>query len=301
MGGYSFGAGVPTWNGIPMIGAFQKDFSGSTYFVDNNSGSDGNKGNSWEKPFKTLAKAIAISNINIAGSASRWARRNTIFYAADTETVTLVAFPNKCDVIGCGSYDANKMAGITGNHAPVNAANYGTRFFNVWFKAPAVASPIVALASSSSGIEFHGCMFDGTAGTVTTGITATVSPFLRVFGCEFMGAFATANISLASGALVKCEIIGNRMMGSADAGVLTNSGTTVSYGGWINNNYIRSAGICINDASSKFYIIGNRGISTASDGTAGAGNVVGNVKFGNDNVFSGNAKTFIWPAYAAMA
>ena len=301
MGGYSFGAGVPTWNGIPMIGAFQKDFSGSTYFVDNNSGSDGNKGDSWEKPFKTLAKAIAISNINIAGSANRWARRNTIFYAADTETVAIATLPNKCDVIGCGSYNANTMPGITGHHAPTAAGAQGTRFFNVWFQSTGVASPMWTLTSATAGLQFIGCMFDGVVGTVTTAITATTSTFLKVLGCYFQGAFATANISLATGALVECEIRGNTMYGSAGAGILINSGTTVSYGGLIKDNFIRCATICINDASGKFYIVGNRGISTADDGTAGAGNVVGNVKFGADNVFAGDDKTFIWPAYGAMA
>jgi hypothetical protein len=264
MGGYSFGRGVPTWNGIPMIGAFQKDFSGSTYFVDNNSGSDGNKGDSWEKPFKTLAKAIAISNIDIAGSASRWARRNTIFYAADTETASLVAFPNKCDVVGVGSYDANKMPGITGRHAPVNTGNYGTRFFNVWFKATAAAYPIVTLASTSSGIEFHDCTFDGSAGTVTLAINAVASPFLKVVGCNIFGGFATGYILLGTGESAGTVIEGNTMTGSSGYGVANVTGTTSSYASFVNRNTIVCAttGICIDDEANSstgiWYTVGNR-------------------------------------------
>lgn len=253
MGKYSFNKDLPTFNGIPMIGAFQKDFSGSTYFVDNNSGADGNSGKSWATPFKTLAKAIAVSNIDIARGSDRWARRNTIFYAADTETATLVAFPNKCDVIGVGSYDANTKPGITGNHAPVNAGNYGTRFYNVWFKSPAVASPIITLASSSSGIQFHGCTFDGSAGTVTRGLLATASPFLVVNGCDFFGTFATGYIGFGTGDTAGTVISNNTMHGSAGLGIATVTGTTSSYQTIVKENFISvtTTGITIDDEANS--------------------------------------------------
>ena len=140
MGYTNFPNGVTSF-GVPLPNMTQ-DISGSTFFVDNNSGSDSNDGSSFERAFKTFAKAVAVNNIDIARGSDRWARRNTIYYCADTETATIVAFPNKCDVIGVGSYDANSKPGITGNHAPVNTGNYGTRFINMWFKAPAVATGI---------------------------------------------------------------------------------------------------------------------------------------------------------------
>ena len=244
MGFTNFPNGVTSF-GIPLPSA-GRDISGSTYFVDNNSGLDSNDGSSWERAFKTLAKAVAISNIDIARGSDRWARRNTIYYCADTETADLVAFPNKCDVIGVGSYDANKKPGITGNHVPVNAGNYGTRFINVFFKAPADASPIVTLASTSSGIEFHDCVFDATA-TTTIGIQATASPFLKVINCRFQGAFVTSYLTFGTGEAGGTEIIGNRMCDAAAKGIITGSGTTSSWAMIVRDNYIEATTIIIDD------------------------------------------------------
>lgn len=269
MSSYKFGSGIPTWNGIPMIGGFRPDTSGSTYFVDNNSGiDDARYGKSWEKPYKTLAYAIGISNADIARGSDRWARRNTIYYCADTETADLVAFPNKCDVIGCGSYDANKKAGITGNHVPVNTGNYGSRFFNIWFKAPADASPVVTLASTSSGIEFYNCTFSATA-TTTIGIQATASPFLKIYGCRFEGAWVTAAISIAAGEAGSTEIVGNDILQSAAVGILINASTTSSWPSTIKDNLIQAGTITIDDNSDLFYITGNELISAAACGTVG--------------------------------
>ena len=248
--------------GVPIFGGSQ-DISGSTYFVDNNSGSDSNDGSSWEKAFKTFAKATTISNLDIARGSDRWARRNTIYYAADTETATLVAFPNKCDVIGVGSYDANKKPGITGIHAPVNAGNYGTRFCNILFKATATASPIITLASTSSGIEFHGCTFDGSAGTVTRAILATASPFLVVKNCDFFGTFATGYMAFGTGETAGTLIEGNNMHGSAGLGISTVTGTTSSYQTIIKGNFISvtSTGLIIDDDANGgagiLYVLNN--------------------------------------------
>ena len=288
MGLTNFPHGLTSF-GIPIYGNGGQDISGTTYFVDNNSGNDGNDGFTWDTAFKTFAKAVAISNIDIARGSDRWARRNTIYYCADTETATLVAFPNKCDVIGCGSYNANTRPGITGNHAPVNAGNYGTRFFNVWFQAPAVASPIITLAATTTGVQFIGCMFDGAVGTVTTAITNSLSTFMNVQGCIFQGGFATANISLATGALVQCNISDNTMYGSAGDGILVNASTTVAYGGTIQRNFIRATTVCINDASSKFWVTDNTCVTANAGGAAGAGGIVAGAKMMLRNRLSGSS------------
>lgn len=243
---------------------------GEIYYVENNAGSDNNDGKSWDTAFKTLAKAISTNNTNIALSSKTWAARNTIYYKADTETANLVAFPNKCDVIGVGSYDANDKPGITGRHVPVNTGNYGTRFINIWFKAIAHASPIVTLASTSSGIQFIGCTFDGSAGTVTLGILATASPFLKVIDCEFFGPFATGYISQGTGESAGTVIEGCRMGGSSGYGIKNVTGTTSSYPSYIKDNIIACAtsGICIDDDANSgagiWHTIGNRVMNAAT-------------------------------------
>ena len=242
-------------------------YGGMDYYVDNNYGSAGNDGLSWDTPKKTLATAITLSNANIAadarGRGRGWASRNRIFYRADTETADLVTFPNKCDVIGVGSYDANAKPGITGNHVPVNAGNYGTRFFNVHFKAPADASPIVTLASTSSGIQFVGCTLDATA-TTTIGIQATASPFLQVIDCDFRGAFVTSYITFGTGEAGATLIEGNRMCDAAAKGIITGSGTTSSWAMIVRNNYIEATTIIIDDDGDELWISRNDLITAAT-------------------------------------
>lgn len=247
---------------------------GMNYYVDNNYGSDGNDGLSWATPKKTLAAAVTLSNANIAADARGygrgWASRNRIFYKADTETAALVAFPNKCDVIGVGSYDANTKPGITGQHAPVNAGNYGTRFINVWFKSTAVAAPLITLASTTSGCQFINCTFDGNAGTVTLGIQQTASPFLRVINCDFFGAFATGYILQGTGESAGTWIEGCRMSGSSGYGIKNVTGTTTSYPSYIKDNIIACAtsGICLDDDANSgagiWHTIGNRVMNAAT-------------------------------------
>jgi len=124
MGRYVLGSGGPHWNGIPMIG-LQPDVSGETFFVDGSNGSDGYTGKSWSQPLKTLKKAISLSNISIAISPNR---RNTIFLVGNPIVEDLVVFPDKTDIIGCGSYMMSKHAGILGKHIPISGQ--GTRFYS---------------------------------------------------------------------------------------------------------------------------------------------------------------------------
>jgi hypothetical protein len=268
-------------NGIstPFVeggGGFKWDGSGTAYYVDNNYGNDGNVGDGWERPLKTLARAVVLSNLDIARGSDRWARRNAIFYVADYETATITTFPNKCDVIGCGSYDANDKAGIYGHHAPTTTGNQGTRFFNIWFKSTGAAAPIITLTSASSGVQFHNCTFT-TNGTTTIGIQATASPFLKVKGCRFEGAFATSNITFGTGEAGGTEIVGNTFVDSAAAGIVLGSGTTASWGMVIKENTICAGTLVIDDNSDSgtgiAYVTDNRLISLAASTTAYTENI----------------------------
>jgi hypothetical protein len=65
MGGYKFGKGIPSWNGVPMIGGVPVT-EGNYYFVDYGAGSDGNgtKSNSMTRAFKTIDKAVDVASSN---------------------------------------------------------------------------------------------------------------------------------------------------------------------------------------------------------------------------------------------
>lgn len=65
MSSYSFRNGMPTWNGVPMVGGFPMGLT-ECYFVDYGNGNDGvsKKSNSVSRPFKTIAKAEGLITTN---------------------------------------------------------------------------------------------------------------------------------------------------------------------------------------------------------------------------------------------
>jgi hypothetical protein len=242
---------------------------GGVYYVDGNVSATG--GGSPDHPYATLAEAITTSDAAIALAANRWwARRNRIYACGDTLTENLTKFPTKCDVIGCGSYDGNTRLGLSGRHVVAGEA-YGTRFYNVHFKALAHASPIITLTNSAGGVKTIGCGFDGTLGTMTSAILATASPFLEVVDCDFFGTFVTSYITFGAGQAGRTRIIGNRMMGVAAKGIVIPGTTTASWMPLIQDNTIVATGDPIEDASNLFYVVNNRlltdaNISTTTDG-----------------------------------
>lgn len=269
---------------------------GTVYYVEGNSGNDAHDGLSIDGAFKTLAKAIAVSNIDINRRA-RWARRNTIYLFADYTEESLTVFPNKCDIVGCGSYDANTMAGLYGHHVPANTGNYGTRFFNIWFKSTGAAAPIVTLASTSSGVQFIKNTFT-TNGTTTIGIQATASPFLKVLGNRFEGAFATSYMTFGTGEAGGTEIIGNRMLDAAASGIVAGSGMTSSWASVIDGNLISAAGMVINDDSNTtglFYVTNNSLISAANATTAFVAGIDINLARAANNFFTAADVATIYP------
>lgn len=256
------------------------------YFVDGNVSATG-QGNSWTSPYSTFAEASAASHASIALSANRaWAKRNVIWVAGDALTEDLVAFPQKTDVIGVGSYNANTMPGIVGYHAPVNTV-YGCRFFNIYFQGVATGSPLVTLTSASAGVEFHVCKFYAVA-TTTSGILATASPDLKVKDCVFEGAFATSYVSLGAGEAGATLIKGNLMGDGLAAGIVVDSGATFNRLGYIDKNIIRAVGLCIDENSDKMVVTNNMCLSdVASTTTATLAEVIdSNVAYSANNFIS---------------
>lgn len=244
---------------------------GGVYYVDGNVAATGN--GSPDHPYATLAEAITASNTSIALSANRWwARRNRIYVCGDALSENLTVFPTKCDVIGCGSYDGFTKAGLSGRHVPASES-YGTRWYNMHFKAVAHAFPIMTLAgaSSVSGTQFIGCTFDGTLGTMTSAILATAVPFLKVIDCDFTGTFVTSYITFGAGEAGGTQILDNRMLGTAAKGIVAPGTTTASWMPVIQGNTIMATGKPIEDAASVFFVVNNRlmtdiNIGTTTDG-----------------------------------
>lgn len=263
------------------------DPAGTVYFVDNNAGADTNNGLSWGSAYKTLAVALAASHANIAASSSGWAARNRIYYKADAETVTLTKGAQKTDVIGVGSYDHRPRAGIIGNHVLDSTSYMGMRWFNIHFKSPAGGGTIMTVPTQQSGIEFIDCMFDGNSTTpAVRAILATTTESLAVRYCTFQGAFSDAVIEIAGTENNGLMIVGNIIQGGQQGIDVKSTVTTSIRSGYILDNTINSVTECINEASGKIYVHGNRCVTLAAKGAAGAGAIVAGAKMMLDNRIS---------------
>lgn len=289
-----FVGGVSHYGRYVSIG----DGSGSTYFVDGNSGNDGNNGSSWEDAFKTVAAAITASDTDIGRGSDRWARRNTIFIAGDRFEEDLTTFPDKCDIIGVGSCDGFKRAIIRGTHAVTNGT--GTRLIGVGFDASSAAA-IVTLTGCSS-VEFIGCEFNATgSATATCAIDSTATIHLKIIDCEFFGAFSGDVIDIGAGAANGTRIVGNRIIGGADNGIVITGVATVtgSQRGLIADNYIDVADKVIDtQATSVFACINNICISGEA---LGAASYVIDLTYAAKNIITGNDISVGVPSYTTVA
>jgi len=262
----------------------------TVYYCEGNAGNDNNSGvGGWENAFKTLAVAFAASHADIASNKYGWAARNVILIRGDRFTETITVFPQKTDVIGLGSCDALKRAGIRGNHAPVNTY-YGTRFFNVEFE-PAASGDIMTLTASGSGAEFHNCQFIGVWGSYTapSAIDVTAHPQFAVENCVFLGGFSGDVIDVGAGDASGMRIVGNDIVGAADNGIVITGVATVAgfeSRGLIKENFIQAADKALDTrATSVYNVYGNRMISGEA---VGSSSYVIDLTFAVDNILTGN-------------
>jgi len=275
---------------------------GTSYYVDGNSGSDGANGKSWETAFKTLAVAFAASHADIARGSDRWARRNTIYIAGDSFEEDLVILPQKTDVIGVGSYNGHPGANILGNHAPVNSG-FGCRFYNVNFE-PVAITAIMTLTGACWGTEFHNCSFKANGTLIAaTAIDATACQWLKIIGCEFIGAFSGDVIDIGAGNIDGMIIRGNTIIGGANDGIVE-TGTAIIEGtrrGLIADNYIQvAARTIVTGATSVFDVINNRMISAAAITTPADVYVI-DLTFACGNLLTANDVGRMIPTWTSIA
>ncbi len=284
-------------SGIPFYGsAIQPDSSGSVYFVDGNSGSDGNTGKSWEDAFATLAKACTVSHADIARGSDRWARRNTIFVAGDALTEDLTALAQKTDIIGVGTCDGfGPGARIKGNHVIDSTSYAGCRLINLAFIDNDATGTILTIPTQQSGIQILGCDFlSGTATVI--GVLATASSDLIIKGCRFLGSwtssFSTAAISIGAGTGHRNYIEDNYIENThaTGVGILVNA-SRVGAGSWIRGNNLSTTAMAIDENSDTFNVVDNRcvvGTAKAADTSVDipAAKSVNNIITGSDGTIS---------------
>ncbi len=243
--------------------------AGTVYYVDGNVGDDTLDGLSWDNAMKTLAVAFATSNL-VTAAAAGIAKRNRIYYRgalAEGSTEVLVTLPNKCDVIGVGSFGTNTMPMLIGTHV-IGAGDYdAVRFINFGFESVAAGGVIFTVPGTTAGLEFIGCKFNGDSTTeATIGLLATAVLNLKVINCEFIGKISTAAISLGAGAADGLLIAGCVIESGAIGILVDASFTCAAKMAKILANWFAVVTLIVDENSDKVMITDNKGV-TESDGT----------------------------------
>jgi len=238
-----------------------QEVQGKVYYVEGNAGLDTNNGSSWEKAFKTLTKALAVSHANIAAGKWGWAARNTIYCKGDALTENLVLLADKTDVIGVGSCNANPYCRLTGNHVVPSHA-MGCHFYNMEFWS---AGGIIFKSTSNGGLEFHNCRFVANAAE-TIGLQLVKPDYVKVEGCKFLPKwntgvmFSTAAIDITVGDATECEIVDNLIYGAVGIAIYNSTFYACS----LKNNTIYATTLCIDENSDDWLVVNNRWVSAAA-------------------------------------
>jgi hypothetical protein len=113
---------------------------GTTYYVNNVTGSASNDGLSWDSAFAEVATAIAASEV-VRLAATNVYQRNRIFIAGTaTSYATLTALPNYTDVIGVGGDFKGDQSGTvvigasTTSNGTASLEMRGTTWRNIQFR-----------------------------------------------------------------------------------------------------------------------------------------------------------------------
>ena len=282
---------------LKQLQQFGIGIQGEVFFVDNNMGSDTPQaGNSWEFPFKTLSYAIGVSNTSIARGAAGWASRNTILLKADALKEDLTVAPSKCDIIGCGSNDAENKTHIEGKHVfTQSGTNMSMGWYNLTFSNDA-AEAIFAV-TNICGLYFGNCDFVARSDSIhAIHLIGTTGHDFRMDNCrimndEYADKFATGGIlNAVTTTFWNFEIKNSYVEG--EYGITID--TTNLYNGLIDNNIIKATGKVIVDTSDDCVITRNRCV-TAADAATITTAITYNSALACDNIITGDGETLAAP------
>lgn len=138
---------------LPLLGP-----NSETYYVDSDHANaldadDGEHGNTWELPFKSIAYAIGINNVAFALDNDP---QRTMFIHSKTYTENLTTWPENCTMIGVGG-----KVRIQGYHTISHTQNL--RIHNIQFRSAEASVPILNVTGNCHGLTLDKCVFDSQA------------------------------------------------------------------------------------------------------------------------------------------
>jgi hypothetical protein len=247
----------------PMLG------NGRVWFVDNVRGSNRNSGESWDKPLRTIAAAIAKSNLTINWSYTpKYYNMICVKPGVYAENLTPAYY---CHIVGAGILGTDTAAEV---HPASGAAMAGTflgcGLHNMRLEAES-AHPVIDLGIANNSIIENCEIVRGIAGLATVGLDMENATHMRILNNRFISGVAHFPIGIradhgdpptADKFLHACLIQGNDIF-AATAGIYIDQ-HNVAASALIKENFIARPVKGIDDNNGGSYCVGNW-ISASSD------------------------------------
>jgi len=206
---------------------------GAVYWVDSVNGDSSHDGLSSDRPMKTIAQAIALSNTNIALTANT-NKNNTIFIRGGTYTEDLTGAAG-CDLIGL---DLNKRGWSPRINGTLTCDSInGMRLFNLQLQATAAADEAV-IVTDSHNLELYNCELRAAASSSGYGVHLTSqSYYLKIVNCRFT---AMWDYGIYIDGKCKALEVYDCFINAKTCGIYiaTGNATTTSFDGLVKNNVI---------------------------------------------------------------
>ena len=223
-------------NGIPIQG--EEMTTGTVFFVDSSTGSDGNSGLDPLHPFATLDYATNQCTAN----------KHDIVYIMPNHAETIASAttwaPDVAGVqyigIGVGSDMPELTFSATASQVAITGAS--TTFKNIRFLA-GISNVVAGVKANASHITFDGCHWDfsTTAYNFLWGLSADTADYLTVKNCRFLseldttGALSGIRIDASDFAIVEGNYFSGEFNNAAIESATTEAAST---GIFISNNRI---------------------------------------------------------------
>lgn len=247
----------------PMLG------NGKVWFVDNVGGSDKNSGESWGEALRTIAAAIAKSNLTIDWSYTpKYYNMICVKPGVYAENLTPAYY---CHIVGAGILGTDTAAEV---HPTTGAAMAGTflgcGLHNMRLECE-TAAPVIDLGIANNSIIENCEIVRGIAGLATVGLDMENATHMRILNNRFISGVADFPIGInadhgatatADKFVHACLIEGNDIF-AATAGIYVDVHNVAS-SLLIKRNFIARPAKGIDDNNGGSYCVGNW-ISASSD------------------------------------
>jgi len=250
------------------------------FFVDQNNpnaldADNGEHGQSWEKPFKTIAYAITRNNAGVDWSPDQgqWhGMNNYIVIGPGHYSENLTACPWACTMIGVGSnlgYPSSE-GGVWINPSSDEAlvgSMLGTTINNIGFEGNSSAGTCVDITTFNNSAFIH-CKFNTNVADFTCLLQIDNAGGSVIRDSVFTSGTTPAayGIHIDDGAFFG-SYIENCIINAATAGILVDSTVDLTGNSWIKGNEIAYPvkGIDLNNESNNLIRVTNNTIMASSD------------------------------------